>query len=187
MMRLTNRLVFSRARRNPRAALVVLGCLAAANVPAGALATVITQWNFNTTVGANNVPAPSTGSGSASIVGMNGGPTGDILLANAGATSASQFSSDPVGTATTGDAWRVRGVTANGYSTSNLTSGAQFHVSTVGFSQITVCMDVYATGGAPRDAQFEYTLDGTNFLALGSVTDLRLANTAVTGSGYPEG
>ncbi len=166
---------------------LLLAVVVAASLAGQACAGTITQWNFNATVAANNAPAPSTGSGTASIVGMNGGPSGDILLANAGATSISQFSTDPVGTTTTGDAWRVRGVTTNGYSTSNLTSGAEFLASTLGFNNITVSLDVYATGGAPRYGQFEYTLDGTNFTALGSPTDLRLAGTSLTGSTYPEG
>jgi len=162
---------------------------AATLLAAPATADTITQWNFNTTVGANNTPAASfsVGASSASIVGMNGGPNGDILLANAGNSSASQFSSDPIGTTTTGDAWRVRGVTANGYSTSNLTSGAQFTASTVGYNNITVSLDVYSTGGASRYAQFEYTTDGSTYTPLGSPSDLRLANTALTGSSYPEG
>jgi hypothetical protein len=171
----------------PAFRLPVLVAVAAFSFAGQACAGIISQWNFNTTVAANNSPAPSIGAGVASIVGMNGGPSGDILLANAGATSASQFSTDPIGTTTTDDAWRVRGVTSNGYSTSNLTSGAQFLASTLGFNTITVTLDVYATGGAPRDGQFEYTLDGSNFLVLGSPTDLRLGNTAITGSTYPEG
>lgn len=138
--------------------------LAAAVMPASALGATITQWNFNTAIAPNNSPATLLGVGSATPVGMTGGGNADIVAAGGNTPS-----SDP---SLPNNAWRVRGVTSNGWSgTTELLSGARFNVSTAGASNIVAKFDVQATDGSPRYGQFQYTGDGTNFTSLGSLID----------------
>lgn len=140
-------------------------CLAAVSAPTNALGVTITQWNFNSATGVNNSPAPSTGSGSATPVGMNGGANN----ADIGAATGNTPSSDP---GLPNNAWRVRGSTSNGWSgTTQLLSGAQFNASTAGASNVVASFDVHATDGSPRYAQFQYTTDGANFTSFGALLD----------------
>ncbi len=130
--------------------------------------TIITQWNFNTlATGQNNAPAPSIGAGSATPVGMtNNANNADIVAAGG-----NPVSSDPAAPADN-RAWRVRGSVSNGWSgTTQLHSGARFNASTVGYSDIIVALDIQATDGSPRHAQFQYTLNGTSFTSFGSLLD----------------
>jgi len=89
-----------------------------------AQADVITAWTFeNDTVAVNNNPAPSTGSGTASSIGMNiyatpnvGVTTDDVLSGTTGDTGVN-------GVADTSQIWRVRAQAgsngaANGWSSS---------------------------------------------------------------------
>lgn len=149
--------------------------LAAALASCGAShawAATITQWNFNVNApGTNNSPVPSTGAGTAQIVGMtNNAPNGDFPNATNGITS-----SDP---AVSPDlAWRVRGSVNNGWSgTTSLLSGAQFKASTVGYANIGVSFDVNATDGSPRYAQLQVTTDGSNFTSFGPLVDFNATN-----------
>lgn len=151
---------------------VALACLAVIAAAQPAEAALVTQWNFNVNApGTNNNPAPSFGAGTAMIVGMtNNAPNGDFPNATNGIGS-----SDP---AVAPDlAWRVRGSVANGWSgTVSHLSGAQFNVSTVGLSGVTISMDINATDGSPRYAQFMYTTDGTNFSSFGPLFDFNATN-----------
>lgn len=150
-----------------RTIFALTACVALSTWCTSASAVTITQWNFNTTLGVNNTPAPSTGAGSATPVGM----TGDANNADIVAATGTTLSSDPVA-APNDNAWRVRGSTNNGWSgTTSLLSGARFNASTVGNTGITVSMDVHATDGSPRHAQFQYTLDGTTFTSFGALLD----------------
>jgi hypothetical protein len=145
---------------------VLLGAVVGMGASADAVGATITQWNFNTTTGANNAPAPSFGAGSATPVGMNGGLNNADILAAGGGT---RPSSDP---AIPNNAWRVRGSSSNGWSgTTQLLSGAQFNVSTIGLNSVVASFDVQATDGSPRYGQFQYTVDGANFTSLGSLID----------------
>jgi hypothetical protein len=155
-------------RFRPEFVLALVVCLSAQH----AAADVITQWNFNGNgPGINNSPVPSTGTGTAGIVGMNGGPNGDSPAATNGIGS-----SDP--SVTPNDlSWRARGITNNGWSGATpLLSGAQFLVSTVGFTGITLSFDINATDGSPRHAQLQYTTDGTNFTSFGPLFDFNATN-----------
>lgn len=140
-------------------------CLAALSAPADTKAATITQWNFNTATGVNNAPAPSTGTGSATPVGMNGGANNaDILVASGTPTSSDAGLPN--------NAWRVRGSQTNGWSgTTSLLSGARFNVSTAGSNDVAVSLEVHATDGSPRHGQFQYTVDGTNFTSFGALID----------------
>jgi hypothetical protein len=136
-------------------------------------AAVITQWNFNVNPGGtNNSPVPSTGTGTAQMVGMNGNaPNGDFPSASSGIGS-----SDPVGSPAD-LSWRVRGSVSNGWSGSvSLLSGAQFKASTVGYTNIGATLDINATDGSPRYAQLQVTTDGSNFTSFGSLLDFNPTN-----------
>jgi hypothetical protein len=135
------------------------------HTPAAAFADTIAQWNFNVPTGANNTPAPSTGTGSATPIGMtNNANSADIVAATG--TPASSDAGVP------NNAWRVRGSVSNGWSgTTQLLSGAQFNASTVGQTDINVSMEIHATDGSPRYAQLQYTTDGSTFTSIGALLD----------------
>lgn len=147
---------------------IAAACVAAAigQSPA-AFAATLAHWNFNiplTTNNINNSPAPAIGSGTAAAVGMTGGPNADIVAA-----SGTPISSDA---GSPNNAWRVRGLTTNGWSgTVQLLSGAHFNTSTAGASNIMASFEVHATDGSARHGQFQYTVDGTNFTSFGGLID----------------
>src|SRR5579863_9899400 len=118
-----------------------------------AQAQVIAAWTFeNNAIANNNSPAPSTGSGTATSLGMATYPTpnigvttDDIVLGVTGDTGTN-------GVADTTQVWRIRAQAgsagaANGWSSAAPigTQGVMFAASTVGFSNITVKFDWYAT------------------------------------------
>src|SRR5208283_6087882 len=118
--------------------------LGAALLLAGAYAQAqtIAAWTFeNDAVAVNNSPAPSTGAGTASSIGMNiyptpniGVTTDDVLVGKSSDTGAN-------GLANTSQIWRVRAQAgssgaANGWSSLAPigTQGAVFDASTVGYN-----------------------------------------------------
>jgi len=169
LMHRISALVLRATALRPAALLIGLALCAACD---NATAAVLTQWNFNVNApGTNNSPVPAIGAGTASIVGMTGNaPNGDFPTATNGSGS-----SDP---ATTPDlSWRVRGSVSNGWSgTTSLLSGARFNVSTVGYQDVVLSLDINATDGSPRHAQLQYTTDGTNFVSFGSLFDFNTTN-----------
>ncbi len=176
----------------------VLGVLATAAFSVlgvhSASAGVIASWDFDaggTIAAPYNTPAATSGTGSATQLGMTNGyifaggeGPGSVancdVLASAGAsTGSSSFG------------WRVRGNgnsansgagVANGWnSTAPLASqGAQFDVSTAGYNTITVSADVNATGQAERNLAILYTLDDTQATPVWSVATITSAGSAAT-------
>jgi hypothetical protein len=168
-------------------ALAVLALLASLACASEALAgNVITQWNFNTT-GSNNSPAPSTGSGTATVLGMNNSYTfssGNTITGSGtfipgtieasgsvAAADVTNTSGDPSGNA---NAWRVRGpatdmgsgtITGNGWALQapQDSQGAQFSASTVGYNSIRVSFDWFTTTQGVKNMQEQYTLDGSTW------------------------
>ncbi len=134
-------------------------------------AGVITAWTFeNDAVAVNNSPAPSTGSGTASSIGMatyptpNVGVTADDIVVGAAGDTGTNGNADLTNT------WRVRAQAgsngaANGWSSLAPigTQGAVFAASTVGFTSITVSFDWYATTQGEANLQLQYTTDGTTW------------------------
>ncbi len=133
--------------------------------------TTITSWTFETNaVAINNSPTPTTGSGTASSLGMDvyptpnvGVTTDDVLLGKNSDTGAN-------GIANTTLTWRIRGQAgangaANGWSSLAPigTQGAQFGVSTLGYTNVTVKFDWYATTQGEANMQLQYTTDGTTW------------------------
>jgi MYXO-CTERM domain-containing protein len=160
-------------------------CVSSVLVLAGAAnaSTIITQWDFNafavtSPVTVVNNPAPSTGAGLATPVGMTNNINAADIVNARNASGTSLNSTDPIAP-TSNRGWRVRGnnTNANGWSgTTQLLSGARFNASTVGYTDVSVSFDMFATDGSPRHAQFQYTLDGTNFISLGSLLNFGTSN-----------
>ncbi|MDR3404624.1 MAG: PEP-CTERM sorting domain-containing protein [Chthoniobacter sp.] len=134
--------------------------------------STITAWTFqNDAVATNNNPAPSTGSGTASSIGMNlyatpnvGVTTDDVLVGKSADTGAN-------GVADITNTWRVRAQAgsngaANGWSSAAPigTQGAVFAASTVGFTGINVSFDWYSTTQGEANLQLQYTTNGTTWI-----------------------
>ena len=124
---------------------------------AAAQSQTLTQWNFNSVPPDASTSTgsllPSVGNGSATLVGTTG-------------SFASGFgSTDPAAADNT--AWGTTGYAAQG--TGDRTRGVQFNVSTVGVNLIAVSWDQRLSNTAARSAQFQYSLNGTNFTDFGAV------------------
>src|SRR6266404_8561889 len=123
-------------------------CLA---VLSSAAADVIAQWNFNsvppdasTSTGTNR---PSVGLGTASLV---GGTT---------ATYAAGSTNDPA-TSTDDTGWNTTHYVGQG--TGNKTAGVQFNVSTLGYSNVVIRLDLRVSSTASK-YRLQYSTDGANF------------------------
>lgn len=150
--------------------IVSIAALIAASLSV-AQADVITAWTFeNNAIAVNNSPAPSTGSGTATSIGMATYPTpnvgvttDDVLAGSAGDTGVN-------GNADLSQIWRVRAQAgssgaANGWSSLAPigTQGVMFAASTVGYTNITVSFDWYATNQGEANLQLAYTTDGSTW------------------------
>src|SRR5580698_4394804 len=129
-----------------------------------AQAGTIVAWTFeNDSIAVNNSPAPSTGTGTASSIGMNiyptpnvGVTTDDVVLGKASDTGANTVADTTL-------TWRVRGQAgangaANGWSSLAPigTQGAVFAASTAGYNSINVSFDWYATTQGEANLQLMY-------------------------------
>jgi hypothetical protein len=122
-------------------------------------AALITQWNFNG-VGGAGTTAPSTGTGTLSLVGTT---SSGFHSAQSGFGN----SSDPEGSALLDRAYGVGGFPSQ--STGNKTEGIQFQVSTVGYTNIVIQWDQSSALQSSRWLQFQYSLDGTTFVDFGAL------------------
>lgn len=128
-------------------------------------ATTLTAWNFdNVAIGASGSPAPSTGLGAASALGLGNAYNNTNSISNPDVQSLAGSSSGGA------KSWRVRASGSvpfggNGWSTNAPigTQGAQFSGSTFGFYRINVSFDVYATVDAEANLQVQYTTDGNTW------------------------
>jgi hypothetical protein len=152
-----------------------------------ASADVITQWTFpQVTPAPDNHPAPTVGSGVATVLGMdnnytfsgNNTITGTGTFTFTGPSSAGSVAwaditdtpGDPNGFA---NAWRVRGPSnnlgdphGNGWALQapQYTQGAQFSASTAGFSGIKFIFDWFTTTQGVKNMQEQYTVNGTTWI-----------------------
>ncbi|WP_166426940.1 T9SS type A sorting domain-containing protein [Flavobacterium psychrotolerans] len=113
--------------------------------------TTISQWNFDDADPAK-AQLPTTGSGTFSLVGgVEDNLTAGLM---------------PAGNPSTGKAYSVKtfplAATASG------TAGFQFAVSTANFSGISVSFDPRSSNTASKWQQYQYTVDGTNWIVLGN-------------------
>jgi hypothetical protein len=133
-----------------------------------AKAQTVVDWDFDglgTQAAPYNSPAPSFGTGTATVLGMvndyddgasaSTGAFADILATAGASTGAGSYG------------WRVRGGntvagTPNGWSSQApiATQGAEFTTSTAGFDDIQVSFDLYTTSAAEANVALLYTLDG---------------------------
>jgi hypothetical protein len=141
----------------------------------GATINIITDWDFDlngTVAPPYNSPAPTTGSGTAVVLGMTNNYTfsdstpsvpdtnslawADVLAQAGASTGAGSY------------CWRVRGGnTAAGVPNSGWNSaapigsqGAEFDVDTTGYSNLILNFDIYFTTQAPDKFFVEYTTNG---------------------------
>lgn len=116
--------------------------------------TTISQWNFDNTTPATAM-LPTTGSGTFTLIGG--------VVDNTSGTPAVMPAGNP--TAVGNLAYSVKTFPAAG--TASGTAGFQFAVSTVGFADpINVTFDPRGSNTSSRFQQYEYTIDGTNWLVL---------------------
>jgi len=172
----------------------VAGALALFIQTNGRAQVTIADWTFETNaIAVNNSPSPTIGSGTAIALGMGvyptpsvGANTDDVLQGKSNDTGAN-------GVADLTETWRVRAqggsgtLAANGWSSAAPvgTQGAQFLASTLGFTNVTVSFDWYATTQGEANMQLQYTTDGVTWsnvkLTLGgSDAGLVLSNNATS-------
>lgn len=132
--------------------LLVLAMLAAGH----ASAADITQWNFNS---APADTSTSTGSLIASVGAGSLNTLGSVTQTFASGAS-NGGSSDPVVNDDTG----LSTLTYAAQGANNKQSGVQFNVSTLGFEDVQVSYDLRHSNTSSRYEQFQYSLDGTNFI-----------------------
>jgi PEP-CTERM motif len=131
--------------------------------------SIVTAWTFENDgpAGFNPSPAPSTGSGIATVLGMDnsyGTPGSSTNISDIYANDATD--SDP----SSAFVWRIRGgpntaTAANGWSSLAPigTQGVEFDASTAGFSNIQISFDLETTKQAEANMELEYTTDGTTW------------------------
>jgi hypothetical protein len=146
-------------RFQKRIACLALSGIALAALPQSKAQVLITEWNFEngSTSGVNASPAPSSGSGTASTLGMTfNGSSEDSGLAK---LDSGTSNSDP----NSKQEWKVRGT--NGWSAGAgiASQGAQFSVSTLGFTGVSVSFDWYPSSNGEADLAIQYTTDGSTW------------------------
>lgn len=140
--------------------------------PSALKAATIADWTFeNDTIAINNSPAPSSGTGTASSIGMATYPTpnvgvttDDVLQGATGDTGANSV-------ANLTQIWRIRAQAesngaANGWSSLAPigTQGAVFAENPGPNTSVSVSFDWYATTQGEANLQLAYTTDGTHFM-----------------------
>lgn len=144
----------------PLAAVLVTSALAAH------AQSTLTLWTFdNDAIGINSSPAPASGLGTASALGMNNSYNNTNSVSNPDVQALPGSSSGGA------NCWRIRGYSTaagsegDGWSTNAPvgTQGAQFNASTYGYYKINVSFDVYATPDAEANLQVQYSSDGSHW------------------------
>jgi hypothetical protein len=192
---------------NPTKAVAQAGLMALAFAMGGvAEANVITDWDFGSqpSTKPDNTPAPTTGSGSAVSLGMTNSYTYTTggTSTGVGAVTLDDITNDsPSGTANgstlgNGDVWRIRGqagtgttgTTNNGWNNSapEYSQGAQFNVSTAGYTGVSLSFDWASTTQGVGNLQVQYTLNGASWTNIGSLFSATVDNntTGTAGSGF---
>lgn len=113
-------------------------------------AQIITQWTFPSGFSTTS-PAPSTGSGTAALIG--------------GTTGSSASGTTESGSTDGGTSWNTTGYPTASAATG--TAGVQFLTSTAGQSNIVIRFDQRHSATASRFQRLEYTTDGTTWISAG--------------------
>ncbi len=115
--------------------------------------TTISQWTYEPLLGATATPTPNTGLGTSALIGSMSGPGTATGMLLAGTGCGTQNGANP-------GAWAIS-TAAPG--SANETSGAQFNVSTSGYTGITVRWDQRWSNSSANTVRLQYTTDGTNW------------------------
>lgn len=136
---------------------MIRSCIAATMIVAGlsgvASADLVSGWDFNTTGSLNLNSTAGAVAGVASYVGGTA-PNGNGLAGGS-----------PNDLGANNERWTISSFPAQG--TGSGTAGAQFAVSTVGYSNITLTFDQRFSNTSSAYSQLQYTVDGTNFITTG--------------------
>jgi hypothetical protein len=168
-----------------------------------AQAATIADWDFGSlaAVSPDNSPAPTTGSGTASSLGMtntytyttNGVTTGVGAMTLDDVTNDSPSGSKNGSTLGNGNVWRIRGAsgagttgtTNNGWNNSapQYSQGAEFDVSTAGFNGISLSFNWASTTAGIGNMQVQYTTDGSTWQNIGPLLSATVDNNATSSAG----
>lgn len=184
-------------------------CLMGMAITASTMAradSLITDWDFGSlvSVAPANTPSATTGTGTATSLGMTNSytyTTGGVAT-GVGAVTADDITNDaPSGTKDgstlgNGNVWRIRGqagtgttgTTNNGWNNSGpqYSQGAEFDTSTVGYSVTSLSFNWAATTQGVGNLQVQYTIDGSSWTNIGSVYSATVDNntTGTSGAGF---
>jgi hypothetical protein len=173
--------------------LAILGACASAQ------ASVITDWNFTSltsnVAAPDNSPAPTSGAGTATTLGMtnsytyaSGGAAG-CTSGCTGAVAGDDITTDNVtGTSALSEVWRVRGqnnsganLYGNGWNNAapEYSQGAQFSVNTTGWDVTQLQFTWTATTQGVGNMQVQYTTDGSTWNNIGGLINAVVASSTV--------
>ena len=149
-------------RLTNKVAVIAAGAaLGIAVLQGSAQAATLTRWNFNTPATDSNAVTgtllPSIGTGTVLPVGRT--TTDTFVTANDGWSSTDPQVDDDSALDTT---------TYPAATALNKTAGVEFRVSTVGQQDVQVIFDQYFSATSSRYSQFQYSLNGANFVDFGS-------------------
>jgi hypothetical protein len=168
--------------------LALLACTAGAAC-ASAQAGTVTDWDFGTlaVTAPDDTPAPTTGSGSATSLGMTNtytetGGGGDV------STTYDDITQDTDSTIGNENVWRIRGAGStpgNGWSINapEYSQGAQFDVSTAGYSDVSLSFNWAATAQGIANLQVQYNTNINNASGWTNVGPLETATVANSSAG----
>jgi len=158
---------------------------------AAAHASVITDWNFGTlaAVAPDNTPAPTTGAGSATSLGMTNTYTETGGGGNV-STTYDDITADTNSTIGNQNVWRIRGAgptPGNGWSINapEYTQGAEFDVSTLGFQNTVLSFNWASTAQGIANLQVQYNTNINNangWTNVGSLLTATVANSSKGGT-----
>jgi len=160
-------------------------------VCASVQAAAITEWNFGTlaVTAPDNTPAPTTGLGSATSLGM----TNTYIETGGGgnvSTTYDDITKDTDSTIGNQDVWRIRGAGStpgNGWSINapEYTQGAQFSNSTAGYSNVLLSFNWASTAQGIMNMQVQYNTNVNNangWTNVGSLLTATVANSSAGGT-----
>ncbi len=124
----------------------VTSAAATLTVQAAPPAQLIAQWSFDNTNSLSS-PLPSTGSGSAALV---------------GGTTAAWAGGSSTDTNAVNNAWNTTTYAAQG--TGNKTAGVQFNVSTRGYQSLTISWDERLSNTGSKYVRLQYSTNGSDFI-----------------------
>lgn len=185
----------NQSNRSLHVAIAVLALGAAGS--AAHAQSIITDWNFGTLAATapDNTPAPTTGSGSATSIGMTNDYTYPENQSGSGGSVTGSTTYDDItsdsgvpGVGGNGDVWRIRGNPSsggNGWNNSapEYTQGVQFMVNTSGYSNIILSFNWASTTQGIANMQVQYTTNGgTTWTNVGSLLTATIDSSS--GGGY---